>query len=79
MTPKETLTRMFAKLDPPTTDLAINLAIGQGFSDDEILAMRPVCETCERSPADQWSNSRWDQNLREFVPTATCNWCSLPF
>ena len=43
MTPKETLIRMFAKLDPPTTELAINLAIGQGFSDDEILAMRPRC------------------------------------
>lgn len=43
MTPKETLIRMFAKLDAPTTELAINLAIGQGFSDDEILAMRPRC------------------------------------
>lgn len=43
MTPKETLIRMFAKLDPPTTELAINLAIGQGFSDDEILAMKPRC------------------------------------
>jgi len=64
MTPKETLIRMFAKLDAPTTDLAINLAIGQGFSDDEILAMRPRC--CREG------NDRFCEGLAALIVLRLC-------
>ena len=83
MTPKETLIRMFAKLDPPTTELAINLAIGQGFSDDEILAMRPKCYEAGRN--------RWCHGIATSIGThefgtvfsnvgkPVCDNCELPF
>lgn len=82
MTPKETLIRMFAKLDAPTTDLAINLAIGQGFSDDEILAMRPVCYDAGRNPwCKGMATSIGDFEYGSFsnVGKPVCEVCALPF
>ena len=78
MTPKETLIRMFAKLDPPTTDLAINLAIGQGFSDDEIEKMKPICKCCLRIHAVVISDGVWLGTFKH-VGDPLCFNCNLPF
>ena len=79
---KETLRRLFATLTPANTELALQLAIGQGFTDKEIEEMRPKCYGSWHTPlCNKIAVSVGDYKDSHFsnVGKPVCENCSLPF
>ena len=75
---KETLKKLFATLTPANTELALQLAIGQGFSDEEIAEMRPICFWYGKETyCKKWATDIEVSGDASDAPV--CRWCLLPF